>query len=306
MEQQLQHQVPDELTDGAVHVPIAIALSVVLPARNEQGAVGATVGAVLARYPQAEVIVVDDGSTDDTARVAAQAGARVISRPYGMGNGAAIKTGARAARGEIIVFMDADGQHDPADIARLLQRIGEGYDMVVGARGAGSQASVGRGLANGFYNRLASWITGHRIADLTSGFRAVRAERFREFLHLLPNGFSYPTTSTMAFFRSAYAVAYVPINAAPRIGRSHIRPMRDGLRFLLIIFKIATLYSPLKLFGPSAGAFFVLGIGNYAYSFATEHRFTNMSALMLSAAVIVFLIGLISEQITNLTYRRDG
>jgi glycosyltransferase involved in cell wall biosynthesis len=297
---------PADAPVGAVLPSAAIALSVVLPARNEQGAIGTMVAAVRAQHPDAELIVVDDGSTDETARIAAQAGARVISRPYGMGNGAAIKAGARAARGDVIVFMDADGQHDAADIARLLQRLDEGYDMVVGARDGGSQASVGRGLANAFYNRLASWMTGHRIADLTSGFRAVRADRFREFLHLLPNGFSYPTTSTMAFFRSAYAVAYVPIVTAPRIGRSHIKPVRDGLRFLLIIFKIATLYAPLKLFGPTAALFFALGLGNYAYSFLAEHRFTNMSALLLSAAVIVFLIGLISEQVTNLTYRRDG
>ena len=306
MERLPQQALPADALGGTALLPPAIALSVVLPARNEQGAVGTTVAAVLAQHPDAEVIVVDDGSTDDTARIAAQAGARVISRPYGMGNGAAIKAGARAARGDVIVFMDADGQHDAADIARMLQRLDDGYDMVVGARGAGSQASVGRGLANAFYNRLASWMTGHRVADLTSGFRAVRAERFREFIHLLPNGFSYPTTSTMAFFRSAYAVAYVPIVAARRVGRSHIKPLRDGLRFLLIIFKIATLYSPVKLFGPVALAFLVLGIGNYAYTFAHNHRFTNMSALLLSASVIVFLIGLISEQITNLTYRRDA
>ena len=306
MDRMLQQTWPAEPTAAVVEPSAPIALSVVLPARNEQGAVGATVAGVVARHPQAEVIVVDDGSTDDTARIAAQAGARVISRPYGMGNGAAIKAGARAARGDVIVFMDADGQHDAADIARLLQRLDDGYDMVVGARGGGSQASVGRGLANAFYNRLASWMTGHRIDDLTSGFRAVRADRFREFLHLLPNGFSYPTTSTMAFFRSAYAVAYVPIVASRRVGRSHIKPLRDGLRFLLIIFKIATLYSPVKLFGPVALAFLVLGMGNYAYTFAHNHRFTNMSALLLSASVIVFLIGLISEQITNLTYRRDA
>ncbi len=290
----------------ATSAPAAVALSVVLPARNEQGSVGSTVAAVRALHPQAEVIVVDDGSNDQTARVAAEAGACVLSRPYGMGNGAAIKAGARAARGDVIVFMDADGQHDPADIVRLLQRLDEGYDMVVGARDAGSQASVGRGLANAAYNTLASWMTGHRVADLTSGFRAVRAARFREFLHLLPNGFSYPTTSTMAFFRSAYPVAYVPIRAARRVGTSHIQPLRDGLRFLLIIFKIATLYSPLKLFAPVSFAFFALGIGNYAYTYLQQRRFTNMSALMLSAAVIVFLIGLISEQITNLTYKRDG
>ncbi|MGC8508856.1 MAG: glycosyltransferase family 2 protein [Thiomonas sp.] len=281
-------------------------LSIILPARNEAGAVAQTVEKIRALYAQAEIIVVNDGSTDATAEVAAQAGARVISKPYGMGNGAAIKTGARAAQGEVLVFMDADGQHDPADIPRLLAQLDAGYDMAVGARGDGSQASMGRGLANGLYNRLASWMTNHPVLDLTSGFRAVRADKFREFIHLLPNGFSYPTTSTMAFFRSAYPVAYVPITAHKRIGTSHIRPLRDGVRFLLIIFKIATLYSPLKLFAPVSAAFFLLGLGWYGYTFHTEGRFTNMSALLLSASVIVFLIGLISEQITNLTYKRDG
>jgi hypothetical protein len=178
--------------------------------------------------------------------------------------------------------------------------------MVVGARGASGQANAGRGLANALYNRLASWMTGHRILDLTSGFRAVRADKFREFLHLLPNGFSYPTTSTMAFFRSAYPVAYVPVDVARRIGKSHIRPLRDGARFLLIIFRIATLYSPLKLFAPTAVMFGLLGLGYYAWTFATMGRFTNMSVLLLSASVIVFLIGLVSEQITALTYRRDA
>lgn len=286
--------------------PVDAALSIVLPARNEAGAVGTTVAAIRARFPHAEILVVNDGSTDSTPAVAEAAGARVISKPYGMGNGAAIKTGARAARGDVLVFMDADGQHDPADIPRLLAKLDEGYDMVVGARGNGSQASVGRGLANGLYNRLATWMTGHPVLDLTSGFRAARTDKFREFIHLLPNGFSYPTTSTMAFFRSAYPVAYVPIVAAKRIGTSHIRPLRDGVRFLLIIFKIATLYSPLKLFAPVAGAFFLLGLGWYGYTYASAGRFTNMSALLFSASVIVFLIGLISEQITNLTYKRDG
>ena len=292
--------------DAAQPQPDRPAVSVILPARNEQGAVGATVRRLREVLPQAEVIVVDDGSTDSTAQQAEQAGAVVLRRPYGMGNGAAIKAGARAATGRVLVFMDADGQHDPADVPRLLARLDEGYDMVVGARDGASQASVGRGLANRLYNRLATWMTGHPVLDLTSGFRAARASRFREFLHLLPNGFSYPTTCTMAFFRSAYPVAYLPIRAARRVGNSHIRPLRDGIRFLLIIFKIATLYSPLKLFAPVALGFWLLGLGNYAYTYATAHRFTNMSALLLSAGVIVFLIGLISEQITNLTYRRDA
>jgi glycosyltransferase involved in cell wall biosynthesis len=281
-------------------------LSIVLPAKNEAAALAGLLPRLREAQPSAEIIVVDDGSTDETVEICVSNGVRVVTQPYSMGNGAAIKTGARAAAGDTIVFMDADGQHDPVLIERLVSRLEKGYDMVVGARDWSGQAGVSRGLANGFYNWLASHMTGFDVKDLTSGFRAVRADKFREFIHLLPNGFSYPTTCTMAFFRSAYAVAYEPIPVAKRIGKSHIKPLRDGLRFLLIIFKIATLYSPLKLFAPTAVMFFLLGIGYYAYTFVTEHRFTNMSALLLSASVIVFLIGLISEQITSLTYRREG
>jgi glycosyltransferase involved in cell wall biosynthesis len=279
-------------------------LSVVIPAKNEAAALGGVLGRIRSVLADAEIIVVDDGSTDPTAAVAAAAGARVVSHRYSMGNGAAIKSGARAASGDIIVFMDADGQHPPEAIPRLLERLADGYDMVVGARDRSGQASAGRSLANGFYNRLSSWMVEHRIVDLTSGFRAVRAGKFREFLHLLPNGFSYPTTITMAFFRSAYAVDYVPVDVAQRIGKSHIRPLRDGVRFVIIILRIATLYAPLKLFLPVSIGFASLGLANYAYTFITEGRFTNMSVLMLSAAVIVFLIGLISDQITNLTFRK--
>ena len=280
-------------------------LSIVLPAKNEAEGLARTLPALRQLYPHAEVIVVNDGSTDRSAEVAAEQGVLVLSSPYSMGNGAAIKRGTRAASGDVLVFMDADGQHDPAHIAALLDKLEEGYDMVVGARDGSGQANFHRGVANSLYNRLASWVTGHVVADLTSGFRAVRADKFREFLHLLPNGFSYPTTSTMAFFRSAYPMAYVPIPVARRVGSgSHIRLFRDGIRFLLIIFKIATLYSPLKLFAPIGVAFFTLGVGYYAFTFITLHRFTNMSALLLSAGVIVFLIGLISEQITSLTYTR--
>ena len=281
-------------------------LSIILPAKNEAPALAALLPRLRSVHPDAEIIVVDDGSTDDTRSICSNSGVECLSSPYSMGNGAAIKRGARAAIGDTFVFMDGDGQHDPADIARLLAKLDEGYDMVVGARDWGSQAGVGRGLANTLYNWLATRMTGHPVLDLTSGFRAVRANKFREFLHLLPNGFSYPTTSTMAFFRSAYPVAYVPIKAAQRVGKSHIKPLRDGIRFLLIIFKIATLYSPLKLFAPASAVFFLLGCVNYARTFIQDGRLTNMSTLMWSAAVIIFLIGLISEQITSLMYRRDA
>ncbi|MDN5848669.1 MAG: glycosyltransferase family 2 protein [Nitrococcus sp.] len=283
----------------------AATLGIVLPAKNESGALPELLDRLRSVYPNSEILLIDDGSTDATARLAREHGASVISRPYSMGNGAAIKAGARAVNAEIIISMDADGQHKPEDVEKLLAKLDEGYDMVVGARDHGSQASFWRGIANRLYNSLASLLVGHRIEDLTSGFRAVQAAKFREFLYLLPNGFSYPTTITMAFFRAGYSVAYVPVEARKRNGHaSHIRPLRDGARFLLIIFKVAILYSPLKIFVPASAVFFLLGCANYAYTFINDGRLTNMSTLLWSAAVIVFLIGLISEQITALTYRR--
>lgn len=280
----------------------AVAVSIVLPAKDEAASLGSLIPALRRILPHAEIIVVDDGSKDSTAEVARKLGARVISHPYCLGNGASIKTGIRAARSEYVVFMDADGQHNPTDIPNLLSLLENGYDMVVGSRSATSQANISRRLANNFYNWLASYVTGHRIKDLTSGFRAVRRSKFLEFLHLLPNGFSYPTTSTIAFFRAGYSVGYMPIEAKKRVGSSHIRPFHDGIRFLLIIFRIGTLYSPLKLFLPASLLFFSIGLCYYFYTYMTWGRFTNMSALMLTTSVLVFLIGLVSEQITQLIY----
>ena len=282
---------------------LQLKISIVLPAKNESGAVGKTVTNILQLGIVDEVIVVNDGSTDNTKEVAEQTGAKVVSHPYSKGNGAAIKTGARVATGDIIVFMDADGQHDPQDIPLLLEKIEQGYDLVVGARQKGSQASVGRGIANALYNNLATYMTEQKVEDLTSGFRAVRAEKFREFLYLLPNGFSYPTTSTMAFFRAGYSVTYVPIHAAKRIGKSHIQPLKDGVRFFLIIFKIATLFSPLKMFLPIAILLFMIGTGWYGYTLWDAGRFTNMSALLYTGSIMIFLMGLISEQVTALMYK---
>jgi len=278
-------------------------ISIVLPAKNESGAIGSTIERIKQLSIAHEIIVVNDGSIDSTQAVAEHAGATVVTHPYSKGNGAAIKTGTRTATGDVIIFMDADGQHDPQDIPRLLEQIEQGYDLVVGARKKGSQASVGRGIANALYNNLATYMTEQKVEDLTSGFRAVRADKFREFLYLLPNGFSYPTTSTMAFFRAGYSVTYVPIHAAKRIGKSHIQPLKDGVRFFLIIFKIATLFSPLKMFLPISVILFMIGTGWYGYTLYEFHRFTNMSALLYTGSIMIFLMGLISEQVTALMYK---
>ena len=277
-------------------------LSIIIPAKNEASAIGNVVSELCSLYPEAEVLIVDDGSEDDTRTQAIHAGAHVIRHPYSKGNGAAVKTGARHAKGEVFVFMDADGQHQPKDVALLLKGIEQGMDMVVGARTRSGQANLGRSIANRSYNRLATWMVGHPIKDLTSGFRAVDARKFKQFLYMLPNGFSYPSTITMAFFHSGYSVEYREIDVLKREGKSHISPLKDAVRFLLIIFKVGTLFSPLKIFAPFSALMFLTGLSYYLWTYIQWERFTNMSALLLSVSVLIFLIGLVSEQVTTLLY----
>lgn len=277
--------------------------SIVIPAKNEAEGLSELLPELRRLYPDNQILVVNDGSTDDTKKVCENNSVDVVSHDYSRGNGASIKTGARNAKGENILFMDADGQHNPEDISRLLESFEAGGDMVVGARDSGSQASVGRLIANTLYNRLSSWISGHRVLDLTSGFRLVCRKKFLQFLYLLPNGFSYPTTITMAFFRAGYSVKYLPITARQRQGKSHINIFKDGVRFLIIIFKVGTLYSPLKIFVPTSLFFFLFGVCYYLYTFITRHAFSNMSAVLILTSVIIFLIGLVSEQITALMYK---
>ena len=279
-------------------------LSLIIPARNEAEGLRALLPRLAAILPEAEIIVVNDGSGDDTLAVCAEFSVRVVSHPYPKGNGAAIKSGARAAKGNVLIFMDADGQHKPEDIPALLEKFAEGYDMVVGARQSGSHAGAHRAVANDVFSRFATWMVQQPVEDLTSGFRMVKANKFRKFLYLLPNGFSYPTTITMSFFRAGFSVAYLPTHTPRRAtGKSHIRPIRDGVRFLLIIIKIGTLYSPQKLFLPISGGFFLTGLGYYIYTYFSEGRFTNMSALLFISAILTFLIGVVSEQISALHYK---
>lgn len=278
-------------------------LTTVIPARNEAANLGAHLQEIREIYPNIEIIVVNDGSTDDTGDIAKAAGARVITHPYSMGNGAAIKSGARAAKSKYILFMDGDGQHKPSDIQKLVDTVDKGYKMVIGARVSSSHASMPRRIMNLFYNRLASIMTGFTILDLTSGFRIVEARLFKQFVYLLPNGFSYPTTITMAFLRSGLPIQYVSIKARQREGKSKIKPLHDGLKFLIIIMKIGALFSPMRLFLPISAGLFATGIGYYLFTFFTQNRFTNMGAVLLLTSVLVFLIGILSEQISSLHYQ---
>ena len=278
-------------------------VTILLPAYNEAGVIGETIRAIRALHPDFEILVVDDGSTDNTMREAMDAGANVWPHPYNMGNGAAIKSGLRCARGEWVLMMDADGQHKPEDIARLLEHK-DRYDMVVGARTRQSETSAHRDLANWVYNRFASYVTRFKVEDLTSGFRLVRLSVARQFIYLLPNTFSYPSTLTLGYLRSGRTVKYIPIQTKARVGKSKIKLLKDGTRFFLIITKIASLFSPFRVFLPISMGFFVTGLCYYAYTFLTQGRFTNMSALLFNSSIIIFMIGLVAEQISQMRYDR--
>ncbi len=276
-------------------------MSVVIPAYNEGAAIAEVVSALRQAAAWHEVIVVDDGSSDESASLAATAGAIVVRHPYNKGNGAAVKSGIRRATGEFVLIIDGDGQHQPEDARRLVARLGE-YDLVIGARAGATQATLARRLGNTALNRLATYLTGREIPDLTSGFRAARREYLREFLHLLPNGFSTPTTTTLAFIKAGYNVTFEPTRARARVGASKIKFARDGVKFLVIVLKIVTLFSPLRVFLPIAIASFAGGSAYAVWTIVTQRHVTNSSVLLIMLAVIVFLVGLVSEQISSLRF----
>jgi glycosyltransferase involved in cell wall biosynthesis len=278
-------------------------VSLIIPAYNEEGIIEEVIKKVKQIPKISEIIVVDDGSTDNTAKIVSSLGVKLLRHPYNKGNGAAIKTGLRAATGDIVLFMDADGQHQPEDIENLLEKTDQ-YDLVVGSRTSSSESLLLRRLGNGIFNRLASYLAGIKIPDLTSGFRAAKRDCMLEFIHLLPNGFSYPTTTTLAFMKAGYNVAFVPTKALKRVGQSKIRLFSDGMKFFVIILKIITLFHPLKIFLPLSLLFFLVGGGYAVYTVISKMDITDPSVLLLSMSVIIFLVGLVSEQIASLRLER--
>jgi glycosyltransferase involved in cell wall biosynthesis len=280
------------------------AVSIVIPAMNEADAIGTVVASLRAVAPWHEVIVIDDGSHDETGERASGAGARVVRHPYNKGNGAAVKTGIRHATGEFVLIVDADGQHRPEDAQRIIARLGE-YDLVIGARAGATQANARRRIGNAVLNWLASYLTGRDIPDLTSGFRGARRDCLNEFIHMLPNGFSTPTTTTLAFLKAGYSVAFEPVDARPRVGNSKIRLARDGAKFFLILLKVITIFSPLRIFVPLSAATFLLGVAYGVWNVALYSRIPNGAVLLILFAVVVFLVGLVSEQISTLRFRGE-
>ncbi len=282
-------------------------LTIVIPAYNEEASIAKVVTRTRSTKPGVDVVVVDDGSTDRTALEAAAAGARVVRHPYNKGNGAAVKSGIRAAKGEVVLLLDADGQHSPEDIDRLLEHIGP-YDLVVGARDFSSQAGAHRGFANWAYSTLAGYLVEMKIPDLTSGFRCFKRDKVMEFIHLLPNGYSYPTTTTMSFIKSGYNVKFVPIKVHRRQkgSKSKIRIWRDGIKFVNIILKMITLFNPIKIFMPLAVIWFMFGFIYGIVNVTLKGNIPNGAVLLISMSVIIFLSGLISEQIAALRLDRTG
>jgi glycosyltransferase involved in cell wall biosynthesis len=279
----------------------AAATSVVIPAFNEAASIASVVVDLRGAASWNEILVVDDGSTDDTGAKASAGGARVIRHPYNKGNGAAVKTGIRSATGTCVLILDADGQHRPADGLRLVAQLRD-YDLVVGARSTDSQASAVRRVGNAVLNGIASYLTERPIPDLTSGFRAARREPLLEFLHLLPNGFSTPTTTTLAFIKAGYSVRFEPVEARPRQGTSKVRLGPDGVRFLLILLKVITIFSPLRIFLPISAAAFLIGAAYAVWTISTQSHVTNSSVLLILLSVVIFLVGLVSEQISSLRF----
>jgi len=281
-------------------------ISIIIPAYNEVSTIGDLVSKIVSLYHDFEIIVVNDGSTDDTGIIAKNAGAKVHNHPYNIGNGAAVKSGIRHASGDILVFMDGDSQHDPEDIGKMLEYFPE-YDMVVGARSIKGQSSIGRALGNKIYNWLASYVAMFPIKDLTSGFRAVKSDLARQLVNLLPNTYSYPSTLTLGALRSGRSLTYIPINIQKRkMGKSKINLSKDGVRFFMIIIRICTLYSPLRVFFPVSFIMFVLGLSYYGYTYFTYGRFTNMSALLFTTSVLIFMMGLISDQICQMRFEKNA
>lgn len=279
-------------------------VSVIIPVYNEADNIVGVIDRLISVVGrEAEIIVVDDGSTDGSGELIASKGVKVIRHPYNKGNGSAVKTGIRNATRDILILMDGDGQHKPEDIPKLLEKIGE-YDMVIGARTFQSAQSAPRFTYNKMLNFVAGYLTGHKVKDLTSGFRAIKRELAKKFLYLLPNTFSYPSTITVAMIKAGYSVGFVPLVFEARKGNSKIRPIQDGLRFLMIVLRISTLFAPIRVFLPVSLFFFLGGVGWYIYTFLMYHRFTNLSLFMLSTAVIVFMLGLVAEQISQLRFDR--
>ena len=275
--------------------------SVIVPAFHEAEGIADVVSALVTAGPWHEIIVVDDGSRDDTGGRARAAGATVLRHPYNKGNGAAVKTGLRHATGVHVLIVDGDGQHSPSDARRLVERLGD-FDLVIGARAAATQATIGRRAGNAALNGLATYLTGRRIPDLTSGFRAAKRTVLVEFLHLIPNGFSTPTTTTLACIKAGYRVEFVPIEAGRRQGSSKIKFARDGAKFFLIIVKIVTFFSPLRVFLPVSIVCFSVGALYAAWTIATQSHLTNSSVLLIVVSVVIFLMGLVSEQIAALRF----
>ena len=274
-------------------------ITIVIPAYNEEKGIGNVLLNLKKLVSDYQLLVIDDGSTDNTFEIVKNSGVNVVCHKYNKGYGAALKTGLRNAKTSVVLYIDADGQHNPEDIDRIAEHIDE-YDMVVGARTKKSTVSLLRRPGKKILSITANYLSGHQIPDLNSGFRAIKKNKAMEFMHILPNTFSFTTTITLAFLKSGYDVKYVPIQTIDRVGTSKIKPFRDGFRFIMLIVRTITLFDPLKVFLPISIALFTIGMVYGLYTLISALNISDASVIMITASILIFFFGLLADQISSI------
>jgi len=271
--------------------------TIIIPAYNEEEGIRSVINGLKSMPDKYEILVVDDGSTDNTFKIASETGVRVIRQPYNKGYGAALKTGIRNAKSNLVLFMDADGQHQTSDIKEIMRYTGN-YDMVVGARTKRTKISFLRKPGKKILAIIANYLAGMKIPDLNSGFRVIKKDVVMEFMHILPNSFSFTTTITLGCIMAGYSIKYVPINMLERVGTSKINPFRDGSRFILLMIRTIMLFNPLKIFLPISVIIFLLGISDLTYELIYYFNVSSLSILLFLSSLIVFFIGIMADQIS--------
>jgi glycosyltransferase involved in cell wall biosynthesis len=272
-------------------------ISIIIPAFNEEEVIGSVVQSIHSAFPDSEIIVVNDGSTDNTAAELSKSGVIILNHDLNRGYGASLKTGARAARRDYVLFCDGDGQHSVEDVRRLMNEC-DGYDLVVGARKSDSHRPFLRRPGKFVMRKYSEFLAGTKIPDLNSGLRIFKRDTLMRYLHLMPDGFSFSTTSTFTMIKSNRKYKYIPITVQKRIGKSSVRQLKHGPQALMLMLRLAVLFEPLKLFLWIAGILFILSLASLAIDMCSAGGFSDTTVILSIATIIIFMSGLLCDQVS--------